>query len=285
MTDIAVGTTNFRVGRVLTQSFSVYFGNFVPFVLLALVVSSPVYIYKVLSGPAATNVSDDPTAYFSQLSAEPFILYFAELLLSQLVTAALVYGTIQHLKHEKVSLGECFSRGVALMFPVFGIVIVYLLIMMLVAVITILPAGLIVALVAAGTGFAVLGFVLVPLSAIPIIYIMVVLWVTIPVAVIERRGLGSFNRSTQMTKGFRWRIFALLILVLGFGVGMGMLIGGLGNAAAFASPDQFAGQATVEWIIGGLMTAFSAVIAAVSYHDLRIEKEGLDTNQIASVFD
>jgi hypothetical protein len=32
-------------------------------------------------------------------------------------------------------------------------------------------------------------------------------------------------------------------------------------------------------------SAFSAVLAVVAYHDLRVAQEGVDTDQIASVFD
>ena len=34
-----------------------------------------------------------------------------------------------------------------------------------------------------------------------------------------------------------------------------------------------------------LWGAFYAILAVVTYHDLRVAKEGLDTDQIAAVFD
>lgn len=285
MADITADGMGFRAGRVLTQTLSVYFGNIVPFVMLALVVSSPTYIYKILMGPKPVAFQDDPMAYLSQAGPEPYIVYVANLLLGQLIAAALVYGTMQDLKREKVSLGECFSRGVALMLPVFGIAIGSLVIMILVGLITIVPAALVVAVVAAATHSAIVGIVVMPISFIPMIFVWIMLWVTIPVAVVERRGLKSFKRSAQLTKGFRWRIFFLLILLIALGVGISMSMRAIGGALEHSSLDQFAGGVAVEWLITGFATALSAVVAAVSYHDLRVAKEGLDTDQIASVFD
>jgi hypothetical protein len=40
---------------------------------------------------------------------------------------------------------------------------------------------------------------------------------------------------------------------------------------------------TLLW--GAVYGAFSAILAVVAYHDLRVAKEGVDTDQIASVFD
>jgi hypothetical protein len=36
--------------------------------------------------------------------------------------------------------------------------------------------------------------------------------------------------------------------------------------------------------LGGLCGAFSAILAVVAYHDLRVAKEGVDTRAIAAVF-
>lgn len=285
MADIAADGMKFRVGRVLSRSFSVYFGNIAPFVMLALVVSSPTYIYKIVMGPGPIIFEDNPLGYWSHMGPEPVILYFVNLLLSQLVAAALVYGTIQDIRQEKATLGDCLARGAALMFPVFGIAIVYLLIMILVALVSIVPAALVVGLLVAATHSSIVAIALMPLSFIPLIIFFVRLWVTFPVAVIEGRGLGSFKRSAQLTKGSRWRIFFLLILFLALGFGISFLMQSIGSALERSSLDHFAGGVAVEWLFEGFTTALSAVLATVTYHDLRVAKEGLDTNQIASVFD
>ena len=40
-----------------------------------------------------------------------------------------------------------------------------------------------------------------------------------------------------------------------------------------------------EWAVTALFGAFYAVVTAVSYHDLRVVKEGVGIEQIAAVFD
>ena len=39
------------------------------------------------------------------------------------------------------------------------------------------------------------------------------------------------------------------------------------------------------WLWGALFGAFNAIMVVVTYHDLRVAKEGVDTDQIAAVFD
>ncbi len=41
----------------------------------------------------------------------------------------------------------------------------------------------------------------------------------------------------------------------------------------------------ISVLVSSLSLAYSAVVVAVSYHDLRIAKEGVDSTQIAAVFD
>jgi hypothetical protein len=38
------------------------------------------------------------------------------------------------------------------------------------------------------------------------------------------------------------------------------------------------------WIWSAIFTAFSAIVTTIIYHDLRVAKEGVDTEQIAAVF-
>lgn len=246
----------FRVGRVLTQTFSIFFRNIAPFGLLALVLTSPTYLYHVLVGPP------DMGAYVQNPWGDSvaIILGILNWLLTYLVTAALVYGTLEDLRGNKVSVGECFSQGLARMFPVLGVAIVATIIM--------------------GIGLVIL--------IVPGIIAIIMLWVAIPVAVVERRGLGSLSRSAQLTKGHRWQLFGLflilLLIVFGVSFGFGALSAGI-MIAGELSDAAFAGLLATQWLAGAVIAIFMAVLYAVSYHDLRVAKEGLDTNQIASVFD
>jgi MFS family permease len=256
MAEISAGGMEFRTGSVIARSFSIFFRNIAPFGLIALVLTSPTYVYAILAG------APEPTEFsgFESAAGGGFAVIIVEFLLGYLVMAALVFGTIQDLRGSKVSVGECFSQGVARMFPVMGIAIL---------------AGIL-------TGLATLAFV------IPGIIVGIMLWVTIPVAVVERRGIGSLARSSELTKGYRWRIFFALIImiVIFFGAGLvfGMITFGVLEAAG-GTVGAITGILALDWIFSALISMFIAIVYAVSYHDLRVAKEGVDTDQIAAVFD
>jgi len=107
------------------------------------------------------------------------------------------------------------------------------------------------------------------------------LYVAMPVCVVERLGpVKSVGRSGDLTKGHRWKIFGLwIVIAIVSGVMQGLLSG---IAAALGGP-LVARIAVLVW--NALFGAFSAILAVVAYRDLRVAKEGVDTDQIAAVFD
>lgn len=255
MADITADGIGFRVGRVLTQSFSIFFRNIAPFGLLALVITSPTYLYQMFAGvPDFTNLETAPN-----FSATMVVMGFVGLLLSYLVTAALVYGTLEDLRGNKVSVGDCFSQGIARMFPVTGIAIVNMILIAIAFVFLVIPAFIVITM----------------------------LWVTVPVAVVERRGLGSLGRSAELTKGHRWAIFGLLLIMGVVMMAIGMLFGVFSGMSMMGgiTDTTYTILLSINWLSGAFIAMFAAILGAVTYHDLRVSKEGLDTDQIASVFD
>jgi hypothetical protein len=261
MVDYTEVVTEFRVGRVLSRSFSTLFRNIVPFGLLALVISAPPYVYTMLFN---IPQSLDPESLQPAYSVTDVVITIMQFLLAYLLTAALVYGTIQDLRGRSVNVGECFSRGISMIFPVLGVAIVSFVLMALGFVALIIP-----------------GFIVVTM-----------LWVAVPAAVIERNGLSALPRSAALTKGYRWRIFGLLLVLFFILFVLSLPIGAIGGVLVLMA---MSGDGSVDvvitiimalnWIVASFTGAFSAVVYAVSYHDLRVAKEGADTQQIASVFD
>jgi hypothetical protein len=107
------------------------------------------------------------------------------------------------------------------------------------------------------------------------------LWVVIPAAVVERPGVfPSLSRSAALTKGHRWQVFGILLL-----------IGVVYIVASFIVPRIFAAiggpvlAQLAQWIVTAAYTAFSAVVTAVGYCTLRLAKEGVGIEEIAKVFD
>ena len=239
-------TPEFRVNTVLIRGFSILGRNIVPFGLLALAFTAPPHIYALAVDQPAEPV---PTT----ASIGDVAIFVADILLRYLLTAALVYGTILELRGSHANLVECLSRGLGLVFPVVGVAI----------------------LVGVGTGLATL------LLIVPGLIVATMLWVAVPVAVVERPGiLQSLTRSAELTKGFRWPVFGVLATVIALNVLLALLAGAL-----VAGAENTAAFHLVSWVVSAVFGAVIAVVSAVSYHDLRVAKEGVGANQIAAVFD
>ena len=139
------------------------------------------------------------------------------------------------------SLGAALSRCLARIWPILG-------------------TSLLVSLIA-GVGTLLL--------IVPGFIALLMLYVAVPACVVE--GLGpaaSLGRSAELTKGFRWKILGLILLVSLISIICSLLVTfilTLFTGAFVAALGKFAVQA--------LTTALSGVLAAVIYYSLRAAKE------------
>ena len=90
----------FSAGAVIGRSFSVWFGNFVPFSIVTLLVSVPVFAIVALA-PADSGSGLDALARVVSALA------------NLVVTGALTYGVLQGLRGEAVPLGGLLRTGFA----------------------------------------------------------------------------------------------------------------------------------------------------------------------------
>ena len=98
-------------------------------------------------------------------------------------------------------------------------------------------------------------------------------------------GVGAaFRRSFALTKGSRGAIFGAGI-VLGLATAGASLVGNLVAAAGASVPALALVGVTLSLVVQLAMTPLSIVLSAVAYHDLRLAKEGIDTSQLAKVFE
>jgi hypothetical protein len=244
-----------RVGKVLNRSLTILLKGFPKYILFGAVIALPSLIELLIYGSASDLVVDrigarprqqeplDASIAFGLLS---FVLYA----LSQ---SAMIHGAFQDIRGRRFDLGVSINRGFRRLLPVLGTSICY---------------GFVVVL-----GFA--------LFIVPGLIILTVYLVAVPVCVVEGLGpIRSLDRSRMLSKGYRWRIFAIYlaplvgaIILLFVLVLVGTLIAGtIGGAAA-----TFLGSA--------LFSTYEAIVSIVTYHDLRAAKEGLDIEQLAAVFD
>ena len=116
------------------------------------------------------------------------------------------------------------------------------------------------------------------LLIVPAFIVATMLWVAVPAAVVERPGVfRSLSRSAFLTKGHRWQIFGVILLIGIGGLAIGYFVErvfGLGALGAILS-----------WAVSAVVSAFAASVTAVGYSALRLAKEGVGIEEIAGVFD
>lgn len=233
--------TEFRIGQVLSKTLAVFFQNIVLFSLIAGAVSLPAIIYSEF-------VSPNPQTQ----GAAALIGFALAFFLAPLGTAIILHAAFQSMRGRPVRLAESTSRGLARFLSLLGVMILQTL----------------------GVG---LGMILL---IVPGLILMVMWYVAVPATVVEQIGpVSSLGRSRQLTKGFRWKLFGLLLLAL--------LLSAIGGGAiAFVTYyGSHTIQAVTQAIWSGLSGGFSSVLIAVTYYYLRVAKEGVDIDQIAAVFD
>jgi hypothetical protein len=233
----------FSAGAVIGRSFATWLRNLVPFSVVTLLVNVPVFAIEALA-PAGESVGIE--------GAARVVSGLANLV----VTAALTYGVLQSLRGESVPLGRLLGTG----FSKMGSVL----------------------LVSIAFGFIVfLGFVLL---VVPGVVALCALYVAVPAVVVEDIGPGeALGRSRALTKGSRWSILAVALVVGAVTFVVAAAAGALVAFGASALPRPL--PALLSTAIVALLTPLGACAAAVAYHDLRVAKEGVDTAALVKVFE
>jgi hypothetical protein len=242
----------FRIDEVLSRSFEIYFRNLGPLLLIGLAAYLPIQLIQQALAAGMTGEMSGAAWLVWGLSVVVGVI------LSYVMQGAVVFGVYQNLNGRPFRIGRCVSVAVGRMWVILGVSIV---------------ASLLI-----GIGLMLL--------IIPGIIIALVLWVAVPAAVVERRGVGdSLGRSRELTDGSRLRIFGLLVIIgiisgaLTFGVSMIM---GLMMSAGGGSSIGFI---LVSALTSALVGLLQSVVTAVGYYYLRMDVEGLDVSEIVAVFD
>jgi hypothetical protein len=268
---------DFRVGRVISRSISILSRRFVPLFVIAAGAYLPSFLISLwMRGLLWTSRLPGRT----EQAAVVILLVVAYILFSVLGQAMIVHAAFQDMRRQRASLGASVKVGLRRFLPLFGITIVLTMLI-------VLSFALFIGLARLGMPFL---SVVMPipifllLAPIPIVAAVTVCFVTTPACVVEKRGpLGSVRRSAQLTKGHRLRIFGLELLLVGLLVVTGIFISSLGWVLSTLPVPLAAAINGLLW--NTVWVAYCAVTIAVAYHDLRVAKEGVDIEQIASVFD
>jgi hypothetical protein len=261
MTDITLpagrfAEGDFSIGRVFGRAWSVFSGNFATFVLVTATSGLPSFLIQQAAPDTLGNTyADVGMAVFATIVMLGFWT------LSQ---AIVLYGAFQVMRGRPIDLVGAARIGSRRALSIVGLAI----------------------------AVPVLCFLAALLFIVPGVILYLVWFVATPVCVVERLGVfRSMGRSAELTNGFCWRILGLqlVILISVFVIGSiastaaPAILGAAGASALAASLDTTLGQ-VVNMVWNAIWTAFYAIVVAVTYHDLRVAKEGVDTEQIAAVF-
>lgn len=243
------------VGSLLGRSFSTTLKGFPIFVIVALIFNVPNFLVDYLVVPKLSP------------RVGGVVTSVADMLFGGLVTAGILHGVIEILRNRKPSIGACMQTAFKHFVPVVAISFLY---------------GIAVAI----------GMLLL---IIPGIIIACVWYVAVPAHVAEKTGVGgAFSRSAELTRGHRMTlfltalVFGLITVGLMLAVVTPMTVASVDMEAIAAGETPSSGVSIVPYIIMFAMALtiglWSQVAMGVAYHDLRANKEGLDTDQLAEVF-
>jgi uncharacterized membrane protein len=239
--------SDFRIGPVITRSATILSRHFLIFFLIGVVANLP----SVLLGQGGESITS-PTAT-GQGAILLIIGGLLSFVLSMISQAVMVHASFQAMRMRPVNVGESLKVGLARVVPVFLLAIL----------------------------MGILGGLAFLLLIVPGFIVMTMWFVSTPACVVERTGpWASMKRSAALTKGHRWKIFGLLLLL----VLLSLIVAGLMQLVLMqVGSTILVLLGTLLW--GALWTAYYSIAVVMTYHDLRVAKEGIDIEQIASVFD
>jgi hypothetical protein len=252
------------VGGVWGKAFSVYGRNFIKLIIIAAIFRAPLI---AIQGVAIFGPTYQPTAAEGVAAEAPgfgFLEFggLALLLLSVIVIlvapAAIVYAVFQSLRGRSPSISNSIVVALSRMLPILGVTVLSFLAILLGSLLFVIP-GLI---------------------------IITVLFVAVPPVVVEKAGVGeAIGRSTELTKGRRWAIFGIFVVwYILYLISRQVVMLIFGIIVGFGAQSLLLFFA-IQQLLDVALTALLAVLVSTVYHDLRIEKEGMDTEALAAVFD
>jgi hypothetical protein len=249
---VSATPNDFRVGPVFGRAWDVLSANVTKFIPLTAILALPGLVGLIPGLSNGTTAPAAPPNFNSGAIAAIVGSVFVFIILNMVTQAAVLYGSFQAMRNRPVQIGESFKKGLARLLPIIGLSICMGIAIFLGAIALIFPA-----------------FIL-----------FTMFFVAVPVCVVEGLGpIKSMRRSSALTKGHRWKIVGIwLVLALVSGIVSAVIsavlsLGGLVVAVI----------GRVAW--DTLMGAYQSIVFAVVYHDLRVAKEGVDIEHIASVFD
>ena len=233
------------MGTVLERGVSVWFSNLPLFLGISLLCNLPLLLFFWW---ARGQAPEPITIVWTTLLA-----IFLQSIITTIVSGAVIRGVFEQLRGSRASFGDSIGVAVRAFWRMLG--------------------------TSFEVGFIVMLFSL--LLVVPGIMKMCSYFVAVPATVVEGTGMSeSLARSKNLTEGYRWHVFAVLLVMWLVAFALGGVLG----VAARGTPE------TVSLVLTNILPSaiagsLTAVFYGVAYYQLRVAKEGIDIEQLAAVFD
>ena len=241
---------SFEMGRVLSRAFGALGRNFVMFFALAVILAG---IPQLISGLWRVAVTDPAHQFNGPAIVALVVGGLLGLVGSAILQVAITRATVSDLVDEPLGFAACLKAGIALTLPMIGLTL----------------------LASLGVGLASI------LLIVPGIMLFVAWSVAVPAYVQERIGITrSLGRSRALTKGARWKIFALF-LVYGILVTILSVPASILTVVMHAPPYLAVVSTTIVSVLG---TMVLVTVQATIYVELRDVKEGVSPRELEAIF-
>ena len=244
------------IGRVLSRAFETIGANPLAVFGVAFVFAALPHVLFTVGGRALLTAGAGALGF----SALTFSGLLGSIVSSAITQGALVRITVAHAEGRRASIGEALWAGLRMILPL-------------------LALGLLMAL---GVGFGL------TLLFVPGLILWLMWSVAAPALAAERCGVfGAFGRSRALTKGARWRIFALELVVVVF---YWLITGVFGIAAIMIAARPGPLSNFLWWTLAGaaisktLTAAIWGTIQCSLYVELRDWKDGPASDRLADIF-
>lgn len=251
------------VGSLLSRTFSTWWANVGRFAGALLLAYVPIFAAGAAAAiviPQRIRANPGLTPQDAARALIPLgvVVAIVAVFFALALVGGITYGTLQHLAGRRAGVGAMLRAGLRRGWPVF---------------LTTVAASVVI-----GLGFLLL--------VVPGVMLGMGLMLVIPVIMAEESGgVGqAFRRSFALTRGNRLMLFGafVVLLVVLWSVS---LVGNIATAAAATNSAAGVVGMLLSGVLQILLAPLGTVLCAVAYHDLRVAKEGVDTSQLAKVFE
>jgi hypothetical protein len=259
MAESDFGSARFEIGAVISRAFETIGKNVILFCGLAVILAGiPQFVvgyWQAVNFTLAGDMASGAYVFQSGYWLMAVVSWLVSIVTGAILQAALTRATVMSLSGETPQFGQCLAVGISMILPMIAIGLL---------------AGI-------GIGVGIL------LLVVPGIILWLVWSVVTPVYVQEKVGIfEAFSRSAQLTSGARWRILAVLLIVVVLLWVLSIPASFL-NAAMLATGNAFL-MALVGAVIGSLGSMVMVAVQASIYVELRQLKEGIAPADLEAIF-